>query len=185
MVFLPQGTGIRKLSEIEIDADKDWNDKTISNVLLDADKLKIGGTEVISSNRVLKNIERFEAKRPLSSDPNDILTLPFPVVNAFAFKTIYKAEEYDFETETWTDVTADYDWNLMTDMKGTYITFSMTANVDRRFRIWIDLGSYPHYISAIVFCFIHSGYIKELIVEKSLGGHRKKIPAKHNQPQRY
>jgi len=36
MVFPPQGAGgIRKLSELEIDADKDWNDKTISNVLID------------------------------------------------------------------------------------------------------------------------------------------------------
>ena len=130
-------------------------------------RLVIRGTEVISSDRVLRNIERFEPNVPLKSDHRNIVTLPFPVINAFAFRNIYKAEEYDFATETWVDVTTNYNWNLLTDMKGTYLSFSVTANVDRRFRLWIDLGSYPLYIGAVAISFIHSGYVKEMIVEDS------------------
>jgi len=130
-------------------------------------RLIIRGTEVVSSNRVLRNIERFEAKRPLIVVCSDVISLPPLSVNIFGFCPVYKAEEYDFATGTWTDVTANYDWNLLTDLKGTEVAISTTGGVDRRFRVYIDLLGSWIYISAIMFCVRKINALSEFVVEAS------------------
>jgi len=133
----------------------------------DVKSLRVGGTEVISSDRVLRNIERFEPVVPFNTRDYGVLGVPPPSFNAFGFRPVYKAEEYDFATETWIDVTANYDWNVLTDNKGsTNVAISTTGGVNRRFRVYIDTGGNP-IVLAVVF---YAGYIdsiSEFIVESS------------------
>jgi len=131
------------------------------------ERLVIRGTEVVSSDRVLRNVERFEAKRPLTAYNNDVISLPPLSVNTFGFCTVYKAEEYDFETGTWTDVTADYDWNLMTDMKATEVVISTSGGVNRRFRVYIDLGAMYRYVGAVMIFARLIHVLSEFVVESS------------------
>jgi len=131
------------------------------------ERLVIRGTEVISSGRVLRNIERFEPVVPFKTRYYGVMGVPPPSFNAFGFCPVYKAEEYDFATETWIDVTENYNWDVLTDNKGnTHVTISTTAGVNRRFRIYIDMGANV-YVSAVVIYFGDVNLMSECIVESS------------------
>jgi len=112
----------------------------------DALSLRIGGTEVVSSNRVLRNIEGFEATKPILVNYNNIITMPPILNNAFAFSPIYKAEEYDSESGQWIDITNDYDWSILTDTKIGYdneILIPITPGERKTIRVYIDsLGTW-------------------------------------------
>ena len=142
MPYPPQGAvgGISKLSELIIDADKDWNNKRITN------------------------LRAIEVSNPMRLDSN-VLASPPMVQNVLGFRPVYKAEEY--VSGSWNDVTGNYTWSYLTDLKGTEVSITTTAGVDRRFRIYIDCLSAWIYIGVIIFYGRWIDSLKEFVVESA------------------
>jgi len=100
-----------------------------------------------------------------------LLTSPW-YGNPLAFKTPYKAEQYDYATGSWTDVTNSYTWKYATDMLSTTRVDSGVKSPDGtevswRVRLWYDLGGGYRYVHGILIILQHTSYLKEVVLEAS------------------
>ena len=124
-----------------------------------------GHTTYISDESI--ETPKIIAPRPLFSSHNNIISLPPMVVNVFGFQAPYKVEEYDFGTGEWKDVTNDYNWAYLTDLRGTEVAISTTGGTDRRFRVWIKTRVGWSFLGAIIFCARWIHHLTEMVVEVS------------------
>ena len=69
----------------------------------DIGSLRIGGTEVLTSGRLLRNLLVDGAKSGYTTEDLIALALDIWKTNCFAYQTLISTEYYDFDTETWVD----------------------------------------------------------------------------------
>ena len=98
----------------------------------------------------------------------------FPSIygNPIAYKEPYKVEQYDPSTGNWNDITGNYTWKYITDMKtGTYVNSGVKSSdgseTDWRIRLYYDLGGTWRYIHGILLTLQHTHYVKEVVIEAS------------------
>ena len=107
----------------------------------------------------------------LTLNTTNITLLPLSG-SAVAFKQPYLAEEYDPSTGTWNDITGNFDWGLITDMKNATFLDSGVKSPDGtethwKIRLYYDLGGGYRYIHALVVSLQHTHYINEATIEAS------------------
>jgi len=68
--------------------------------------------------------------------------------NLLLLKKPYKVEEYDPSTGTWTDITANYSWDSLTDggqsVWDSGVVSPDGTTVEKRWRFYFDLGAYQY-----------------------------------------
>lgn len=127
-------------------------------------------------NRIAAKIkvydEGFVAKEPviITSRPSGLFAPPWwgcPI----AYSTPYKAEQYNYSTGTWSDITGSYTWKYLTDFKRTYVDSGIKSpdgsETPWRIRLYYDLGGGFWSIHGIVVVLQHTSYVKEVVVEAS------------------
>ncbi len=99
---------------------------------------------------------------------NNLLGVSFLSPNPFGFASVYKVEYYNATAGTWVDITNDYNWQYLTDLKATEIAVNeFEANSDNTYRFWIDTGTSYRFITYIVMFARHIYYLKSVKVESS------------------
>ena len=91
--------------------------------------------------------------------------------NPLAFKTPYKVEYFDEANNAWIDITGDYDFSSLTDMKYSYFDFATIMDnlgVDKlTLRFWYNLVNAWTYAERLIILVQHCYYIDYVKVETS------------------
>jgi len=135
--------------------------------------LQVSGNDIKDSDDntriVLGEHTRIMPRYVYAGRTDNILGLaPIIMSNAFGFNPPYKVELYDPDAGTWSDITNDYTWEYITDLKGTEVGISVSANKDYMLRFYFDVGGWNYGdITAIVLKMRHLNYLKQVKVESS------------------
>ncbi|MEM4584643.1 MAG: DUF2341 domain-containing protein [Ignisphaera sp.] len=130
-------------------------------------RLDVAGN-IRSTGSIITPSVRTETPYVYAGNVNNLLGMSRLMPNAFGFNPPYKVEEYDPQTGSWIDITQNYTWSYITDLRGTEVAIPMIANVDKTIRFYFNVGGWSRGdLTAIVLYARHINSLKQVRVESS------------------
>ncbi|MEM5820526.1 MAG: hypothetical protein QW678_02700 [Candidatus Aenigmatarchaeota archaeon] len=130
-------------------------------------KLDVVG-DIRSTGSVITSIVKAEAPYTYVGQADNLLGVARLMPNAFGFNPPYKVEEYNPGSGTWNDITQNYTWGYITDLRGTEVAIPLAANVDKTIRFYFNIGGWSGGdLTAIVLYARWINSLKQVKVESS------------------